>query len=132
MNNFWVRSMTLCAVCVTSPSFAAEFTKDSLDAVKKNLDDKKAVLIDARAPEEWDKGHLKIATSVPLARLEKNPSAEDLAKILPKDKIIYIHCRAGKLSLSAAEILEKYGYQTRPMKFGYQDLLDAGFAKAEK
>lgn len=117
---------------IASTAYAGlEHTKDSLETVKKNLADKKAVLIDARTPEEWDEGHLKDAISVPLVRLEKEPSADDLAKVLPKDKDVYIYCRRGRRALLAGEILEKYGYKVRPLKPGYQELADAGFPKAK-
>jgi len=33
-------------------------------------------------------------------------------------------------ALKAAKILEKLGYNVRPLKAGYQDLLTAGFKKA--
>lgn len=112
-------------------SAALEPTKDTLDAVKKNLADKKAVLVDARSPEEWDEGHLKDAVLVPLVRLEKDPSADDLAKVLPKDKIVYVYCRSGRRALLAGEILVKFGYEVRALKPGYKDLLEAGFPKAE-
>lgn len=124
--------LLLVATNSTSQLFAGlEHTKDTLENVKKNLADKKAVLIDARTPEEWDEGHLKNAISVPLVRLEKDPSAEDLAKVLPKDKDVYIYCRRGRRALLAGEILEKYGYKVRPLKPGYQELLEVGFPKAE-
>lgn len=122
--------MFVFGIC-SSIEAGLEHTKDSLETVKKNLADKKAVLIDARTPEEWDEGHFKGAISVPLVRLEKDPSADDLAKVLPKDKDVYIYCRAGRRALLAGEILSKYGYKVRPLKPGYKDLLEAGFPKAE-
>ena len=53
-------------------------------------------------------------------------------KQLPKDKVIYCHCRAGGRALLAADILKKLGYDVRPMKEGYEDLLKAGFIKSDK
>jgi len=125
---------TLVALSILGGFATAEVesTTDSLETVKKNLTDKQAVLVDARTIEEWDEGHLKDAILVPLVRLEKDPSAEDLAKVLPKGKSIYIYCRRGRRALLAGEILAKYGYEVRPLKPGYKELLDAGFPKAEK
>ena len=113
-------------------SAALEPTKDTLDTVKKNLADKKAVLVDARSPEEWDEGHLKDAVLVPLVRLEKDPLADDLTKVLPKGKAVYIYCRSGRRALLAGEILAKFGYEVRALKPGYKDLLEAGFPKADE
>ena len=36
------------------------------------------------------------------------------------------------MALTAADLLKKQGYDVRPLKDGYKDLLKAGFPKAEK
>src|SRR5438874_2259996 len=57
---------------------------------------------------------------------------KELAKVLPKDKVIYAHCRAGGRCLRAAELLKKQGYGVRPLKQGFADLIEAGFPKGDK
>lgn len=116
------------AACVV----AAEHTTDSLDTVKKQVSEKKAVLVDVREEGEWKQGHIEGAKLLPLSELEETKSAESLKRQLPKDKIIYIHCYSGMRSLAAAEILTQHGFKIRPLKPGYKDLLKAGFKKAEK
>jgi rhodanese-related sulfurtransferase len=111
---------------------AAEHTKDSLDTVKERLKDNSAILVDVREQKEWDEGHLKDARLVPLSKLKVDAEAEKLTKDLPMKKIVYCHCGAGVRALTAADILKKQGYDVRPLKEGYKDLLKAGFAKAEK
>jgi phage shock protein E len=111
---------------------AQEHTKDSLEQVKKSLSEKKAVLIDVREKTEWDKGHLQDAKLLPLSTLKGDTPPKDLAGTLPKDKIVYAHCAAGARCLTAAEILRKAGYDVRPLKDGYNNLLKEGFPKAEK
>jgi len=123
---------TTIAFAIGLPLLAAEHTKDTLDTVKQKLAEKKAVLIDVRETSEWDAGHLKDAQLLALSRLKKGVPDDELAKTLPKDKPIYLHCKAGARCLQAGEILEKSGYDVRPLKAGYDDLLKAGFAKAEK
>lgn len=54
----------------------------------------------------------------------------DLAKKLPRDSIIYCHCRSGVRVLAATRILETLGYDIRPLSTGYRGLLKAGFQKA--
>jgi rhodanese-related sulfurtransferase len=103
---------------------AQEHTKDSLDTVKKALAAKKALLIDVREKSEWDQGHLKDAKLLPLSALKGK--AADL-EVLAKDKAVYLHCRSGGRCLQAAEILRKLGYDARPLKQGYQELLKSGF-----
>ena len=113
-------------------ALAADHTKDTTDAVKKALADDKAVLLDVREKSEWDDGHLKDAKLLPLSTLKGGAKAEDIAKIVPKDKIVYCHCGSGIRCLKAADELKKLGYDVRPLKPGYADLLKAGFAPADK
>ena len=111
---------------------AAEHTKDSLSTVKKNIDEKKAVLVDVREKSEWEAGHIDGAVLLPMSELKGSVDEKQLAKKLPKDKIVYTHCAAGKRSLSACDVLQKLGYEVRPLKPGYQDLLKSGFNKAKE
>ena len=55
-----------------------------------------------------------------------------MAKVAPKDKIVYCHCGSGVRCLKAADELKKLGYDVRPLKPGYKDLLKAGFEPSEK
>jgi acetyl esterase/lipase len=121
----------LVSLCVVSFASAQEHTKDSLDTVKDALAAKKAVLIDVREKGEWDQGHLKGASLLPLSSLKDGSFPKDLQQLLPKDKIAYLHCAAGGRCLKAAEILRKQGYDVRPLKDGYKSLLTNGFAKAD-
>ena len=120
------------ALALASSTFAQEHTKDTTDQVKKAIADKKAVLIDVREPKEWDAGHLKGASLLPLSKLNAGVTKEELEKAIPKGSIVYLHCKAGGRCLSAAEILKKQGYDARPLKDGFDDLVKAGFPKAEK
>ena len=109
---------------------AADHTRDTLREVKRAIDDDKAILLDVREREEWDVGHLKGARLLPLSDLEAGIKPAELAKKLPKGKLIYCHCAAGGRSLDAADLLKKLGYDVRALKPGYKDLLKAGFEKA--
>ena len=112
---------------VAGVAVAAEHTKDSLEAVQQAVADQKAVLVDVREPDEWKEGHLSGARSLPLSVLEKGVKPDSLANILPKTKIIYVHCLSGGRCLQAADILAPLGYDVRPLKPGYQALVAAGF-----
>jgi len=105
----------------------AQHTKDSLDVVQQGVAQQKAVLVDCREPDEWKDGHVTGAVSLPLSTLERGVPPDQLARILPKDKIVYVHCLAGGRCLAAAKILQKSGYDVRPLKPGYPDLTKAGF-----
>jgi rhodanese-related sulfurtransferase/peroxiredoxin len=107
-------------------------TKDTPAEVKKAVAEGKAVLLDVREQAEWDRGHLKDARLLPLSVLKDHPKAEDVAKVVPKEKIVYCHCASGMRCLKAADALKKLGYDVRALKPGYADLLKAGFAPAKK
>lgn len=109
----------------------AEPTRDSLPVVRQNLASGKAVLVDVRELEEWNDGHLQEATLLPLSRIERGVSAEQLAKVAPAQKIIYLHCASGYRCLDAADQLKKSGRDVRPLKQGYRELVKAGFAAAK-
>lgn len=105
---------------------------DSLELVKKNLQEKKAIVLDVREQSEWDEGHLQGATlfSVTKIRAGADPktAAPDAAK---PGMIVYCHCRAGKRAADAAELLRKNGYDARAIKEGYETLIKSGFEKAK-
>jgi phage shock protein E len=123
--------VAIMVLSVGSTLTAAETTKDSLATVKKNVTEKKAVLVDVRDKSEWDQGHIEGSIFLPVTALKKGIDAKRLAKILPKDKILYTFCVVGKRSLTAAQILEKAGYKVRSLKPGYKELVKAGFKKAD-
>jgi len=106
-------------------------TKDTLDDVKKNVAAGKAVIVDVREQSEWDAGHLKDAKFIPQSKLKVQAELAALLKDLPKDKVIYTHCKAGGRALACGDILKKQGYDVRPLKPGYEDLIKAGFEKAK-
>jgi phage shock protein E len=109
---------------------AAELSNDPLPKVQENVATDKAVLVDVREPGEWKKGHVEGAISLPLTSLKKDDPTSAMEHQLPKEKIIYTHCVMGVRALKAAEILEKLGYNVRPLKAGYEDLIKIGFEKA--
>ena len=109
---------------------ATTHTKDSLDMVKANVKEGKALIVDVREQREWDAGHLKGAILLPQSKLNKDEQLPELLKLLPKDKIIYTHCKAGGRALMCGDILKARGYDVRPLKPGFDDLLQAGFEKA--
>ena len=110
-----------------------EFTKDSLQVVKKNIAAKKAVLVDVRGLEEWNEGHIDGSIFLPVTSLRKHSlDPKKLAKTLPEKKILYTFCVVGMRARQAGVILEKQGYTVRALKPGYEQLIKAGFKKAEK
>lgn len=129
--------LAFAAVLILPLSLAAqdqkvEHTKDSLETVKKNVKEGKAIILDVREQSEWDEGHLEGAILLPSSKLKVEKDLAELVKKLDKDKIIYTHCRAGGRAASCAAILKKQGLEVRALKPGYKDLIEAGFEKAKE
>lgn len=122
----------VAAVCgAAGLACAADHTTDGLDAVKKNVADGKAVLVDVREADEWRGGHLRGAKHLALSDLKAGVPAYRLKQTLPAGTVVYLHCASGRRCLAAADLLKKHGYDARPLKDGYDDLLKAGFEKAK-
>ncbi len=128
---------TLPTAILTMASGAVELltelkhTEDSLKTVQERIAGKTAVLVDVRDLIEWNDGHIEGAIHLPFRDLQDKFDEKSLREKLPKDVTIYTHCAVGFRSLKAGKIIEKYGYDIRPLKPGYKELLEAGF-KGEK
>lgn len=108
----------------------ARHCREALADVRAAVESRRAVLLDVREQSEWDRGHLRDAVLVPLSVLRRRPPAEWAAR-LPADRPVYVHCGAGGRSLIAAPTLAAQGYDARPLKPGYDDLVRAGFSAGE-
>ena len=113
----------------TTPVLAATHTQDTLVHIQVSVGNKDAILIDVREPEEWLRGHLAVAQSLPLSEL-RIIRENKLRDRLPSNKIIYCHCLSGGRCLEASKILLSYGYDARALQSGYPDLITAGFIQA--
>jgi phage shock protein E len=116
---------------VIKAMFSRDHTTDSLDTVKERLTSKEAMLIDVRELTEWNEGHLEDARLVPLSEMRDPQKRINVTKDLSKEEIIYCHCRSGKRVFIATHYLSRDGYDIRPLKAGYKDLLCEGFEEAK-
>ncbi len=62
-------------------------------------------VIDVREPEEWNDGHIKEATLIPLGTLTQKLSQID------QKKPVLVVCRSGRRSANASKILGSQGFQ---------------------
>lgn len=111
------------------PLAELQHTEDSLKTVKERIAEKKAILVDVRELVEWNDGHIEGAVHLPSRDLQDKFDEKKLREKLPKGIIVYTHCMVGYRALKAGKIIEKYGYDVRPLKPGYKELLEAGFKK---
>ncbi len=62
------------------------------------------LLVDVRAPGEWEQERIDAAVNVPLSRLSERLES------LPRDRRIVVHCASGYRSAIAAGLLERAGF----------------------
>lgn len=68
---------------------------------------KQAVLLDVRSPQEYREGHLSNAINIPLYDIKQKIEKE----IPNKETALIIYCQTGNRSKTAADICSKKGYQ---------------------
>ena len=123
---FWI---VLAAVLLTACGQNREETKpteetpNTQEAVYMNITAQEAkeimdreegyVILDTRAQEEYDEGHIPGAILIPHDEILQK--AESL--LTDKDQLILVYCRSGRRSKLAAEDLQKLGY-TNIKEFG--------------
>lgn len=71
--------------------------------------DKTAIIIDVRRPDEWQQGIIENAIMINVLDTE---IFEKQALTLVKEKNYYLYCRSGKRSVSACQLLEKVGIKS--------------------
>lgn len=62
------------------------------------------LLVDVRAPSEWEQDRIDAAVNVPLSRLSEQLES------LPRDRRLVVHCASGYRSAIAAGLLERAGF----------------------
>lgn len=92
----------------------AEYMNITAEEAKRIMDDTEGYLIlDVRAQEEYDEGHIPGAVVIPHTEVEARAEAE-----LPdKEQVILVYCRSGRRSKLAAQALADLGY-TNVKEFG--------------
>ena len=108
------------------------YTSDSLETVRQSVANGDAMLIDVRTQEEWDAGHLKVAQLIPSGWFGSNdPALAPSLEKLDKSKPIYVHCKMGGRAGRSAQSLGAMGYDVRPLKIKYTELVEFGFEEVK-
>lgn len=88
----------------------------SKEFIKEYEQNQNAILIDVRTPEEYSKGYIKHAINFDIY----SKSFEQKISTIDNSKTIFLYCRSGKRSNSAAHILVKMGFEKiYDLKGGY-------------
>ena len=84
------------------------------EEAKRIMDNEEGyIILDVRAQEEYDEGHIPGAILIPHTEIEAR--AEEV--LTDKDQLILVYCRSGRRSKIAAEALVELGY-TNIKEFG--------------
>jgi rhodanese-related sulfurtransferase len=108
-----VMLLTACAYAkendreVTYMNITAEEAKQIMDS------EEGCIILDVRAQEEYDEGHIPGAILIPHTEIDAR--AEEV--LTDKDQLILVYCRSGRRSKIAAEALVELGY-TNIKEFG--------------
>jgi rhodanese-related sulfurtransferase len=85
-----------------------------------------AHLVDVREDDEWVAGHAPDAQHIPLGTLSERSSE------IPRDREVYVICRAGSRSARAVQALTAAGWQALNVADGMQGWESAGRAMASE
>jgi rhodanese-related sulfurtransferase len=121
----FVISLILAALsgCIsTTTPEKTQYTDVSIQQAKEMIDRGDVFILDVRTQEEYDTGHIKNSTLIPVQVLDKRLNE------LPRDKKILVYCKAGGRSAQASEILVNNGFkEIYNMKGGITDWTNAGY-----
>jgi rhodanese-related sulfurtransferase len=98
----------------------------SIDQLKIELKEQKAILVDVREKDEVMEGIIEGALWIPLSKLQSNETNfSEIDSKLDRSKKIVVYCRSGNRSAKAASILTQNGYTVQNAG-GYSALVNSG------
>jgi rhodanese-related sulfurtransferase len=108
--------------CVTQPPEKAQYTDISVQQAKEMIDKGDVFTLDVRTQEEYNAGHIRNSTLIPLQDLSKRLNE------VPRDRDILVYCKTGGRSTAASEILVNNGFtRIYNMKGGITEWTKAGY-----
>lgn len=85
------------------------FSNITPEDAKKRLDNEKGIiLLDVRTMEEYETGHIEKSILIPVDTLV----SEAEKTLVDKEATIFVYCRSGNRSTTAAKILVEKGYKS--------------------
>lgn len=115
--NSWTKLLVLCGLLVLLTACAP----GDPDLAWQKIINEKAIIVDVRTQEEYDRGHIPDARLIPYDQFEAMIGQLGTDKNVP----IVLYCRRGVRSDAAQEILAKHGFTNVTNGRGYEALLDA-------
>mgnify|MGYP001113071078 CR=1 FL=1 len=114
----------MCAIHVSGCCRNDSVVSVSVPAFEQEISSDPVQLLDVRTPEEYVAGHIAGAINI---NVQSDDFSETALNELSKDSTVYVYCRSGRRSLTAAEILAKLGYKVVNLKGGIIDWKENGF-----
>lgn len=114
----------LCAGCGAQKEIPVLAPEEFEKSARGN---EKAVILDVRQPQEYEKGHLDGAALLDF--LDREGFAQGI-RSLDKDKEYYVYCRSGRRSHEAAEQMKREGLKVTDMEGGYLAWTDVKIKEA--
>ena len=111
---FLLLAVMLLTACGQNTEREAVYMNITAQEAKAIMDSETGyIILDVRAQEEYDQGHIPGAIVIPHEEIEEK--AEDT--LADKDQLILVYCRSGRRSKIAAHALVELGY-TNIREFG--------------
>ncbi|MDO9098030.1 MAG: rhodanese-like domain-containing protein [Candidatus Methanoperedens sp.] len=111
----------------TKPPEKAQYEDITVQRAKEMIDRGEVFILDVRTQEEYDAGHIKGSTRIPVQDIPAQELDEAIAKI-PRDRKLLVYCRTARRSAQASEILVNNGFaQVYNMKGGIVEWTKAGY-----
>jgi rhodanese-related sulfurtransferase len=96
------------------------------DEAKEAVEERGAVLLDVREPDEWKSGHAPKAHHIPLSQLSARTDE------LPRNREVFVVCRSGGRSTRAAKMLSSQRGDVANVKGGMSAWARAGLPVVAK
>lgn len=112
---------------LTAQGMAQEYTQESLETIRGKIERQDGILLDVREQSEWDEGYIRQARLIATSTLRDESQREMALDGLLKTKPIFCHCKKGGRAMMVSRLLQELGYDMRPMRQAYEQIVAAGF-----
>ena len=97
--------LILCLVSMGCKAQTTQLTPDEFEAKIKQA--KTYIVLDVRTPQEYGNGHIDGATNIDF----RNENFLNQAKVINKNKTVFVYCLSGGRSAGAAKALSEAGFK---------------------
>lgn len=125
MKNIFAILLTALGLNVTSCSQHDSIKSVSVQEFEKEIIENAVQLVDVRTPGEYSAGHIAYAMNIDVM---SSSFSANVAKALNKQKPVYVYCRSGHRSMTAASVLAGEGFRVVNLSGGIMEWMGSGKA----